>query len=50
MKTRFKVRSNDEIDCTGDVIKELTEGLMERDRLQHSLATLESLKVKLIEK
>ena len=34
---KIRVTSNDEIGYTGDVINEMTEGLKERERLQHSL-------------
>ena len=34
---KVKVTSNDEIGYTGDVINEMTEGLIERERLQQSL-------------
>jgi sigma-B regulation protein RsbU (phosphoserine phosphatase) len=34
---KVEVTSNDEIGYTGDVINEMTEGLMERDRMRHSL-------------
>ena len=34
---KVQVTSNDEIGYTGDVINEMTEGLMERDRMQQSL-------------
>ncbi len=34
---RVRVTSNDEIGYTGDVINEMTEGLIERDRMQQSL-------------
>jgi sigma-B regulation protein RsbU (phosphoserine phosphatase) len=36
-ESRVHVTSNDEIGYTGDVINEMIEGLMERDRLQQSL-------------
>jgi serine phosphatase RsbU (regulator of sigma subunit) len=35
--SKVRVTSNDEIGYTGDVINEMTEGLLERDRLQQSL-------------
>lgn len=35
--TRVKVTSNDEIGYVGDIINEMTEGLMERDRMRQSL-------------
>jgi sigma-B regulation protein RsbU (phosphoserine phosphatase) len=34
---KVRVTSNDEIGYTGDVINEMTEGLMERDRIRRSL-------------
>jgi len=34
---RVRVTTNDEIGYTGDVINEMTEGLKERERMQHSL-------------
>jgi sigma-B regulation protein RsbU (phosphoserine phosphatase) len=34
---KIRVTTNDEIGYTGDVINEMTEGLKERERLQHSL-------------
>lgn len=34
---KVQVTTNDEIGYTGDVINEMTEGLKERERLQHSL-------------
>lgn len=34
---KVKVTSNDEIGYTGDVINEMTDGLIERDKMRHSL-------------
>jgi sigma-B regulation protein RsbU (phosphoserine phosphatase) len=36
-KSRVQVTSNDEIGFTGDVINEMTKGLIERDRIRQSL-------------
>jgi sigma-B regulation protein RsbU (phosphoserine phosphatase) len=36
-ETRVRVTSNDEIGYAGDVINEMTEGLLERDRIKQSL-------------
>jgi len=37
-ETKVRVTSNDEIGYAGDVINEMTEGLMERDRIKQSLS------------
>ena len=37
LQTRVKVVSNDEIGVLGDAINEMTKGLIERERMQHSL-------------
>jgi sigma-B regulation protein RsbU (phosphoserine phosphatase) len=37
-EAKVQVTSNDEIGYAGDVINEMTEGLLERDRIKHSLS------------
>ncbi len=41
--SRVRVTSNDELGYTGDVINEMTRGLMERDRIRHSLSLAQEI-------
>ncbi len=47
---KIKVTSNDEIGYTGDVINEMTEGLIERDRMQQSLNLAKEVQQNLLPK
>jgi phosphoserine phosphatase RsbU/P len=47
-ESKVRVTSNDEIGYTGDVINEMTEGLMERDQLQQSLALAKEIQENLL--
>ncbi|MBI5582132.1 MAG: SpoIIE family protein phosphatase [Deltaproteobacteria bacterium] len=49
-ETKVQVTSNDEIGYTGDVINEMTEGLIERDRIKQSLALAKEIQQNLIPK
>lgn len=49
-ETKVRVTSNDEIGYTGDVINEMTEGLMERDRIKQSLALAKEIQQNLFPK
>ncbi|UCF92113.1 MAG: SpoIIE family protein phosphatase [Desulfobacterales bacterium] len=49
-ETKVRVTSNDEIGYTGDVINEMAEGLIERDRIKHSLALAKEIQQSLIPK
>ena len=46
--SRVKVTSNDEIGYTGDTINEMTQGLMERDRIQQSLSMAKEIQQNLV--
>ena len=45
---KVQVRSNDEIGYTGDVINEMTTGLIERDKMQQSLNLAKEVQQKLL--
>ena len=47
---KIQVTSNDEIGYTGDVINEMTEGLIERDRMQQSLNLAKEVQQNLLPK
>ncbi len=47
---RVQVTSNDEIGYTGDVINEMTEGLIERERMQQSLNLAKEIQQNLLPK
>ncbi|MBW2408351.1 MAG: SpoIIE family protein phosphatase [Deltaproteobacteria bacterium] len=47
---KVQVTSNDEIGYTGDVINEMTEGLMERERMQQSLNLAKEIQQNLLPK
>ena len=49
-ETKVRVTSNDEIGYTGDVINAMTEGLIERDRIKHSLALAKEIQQNLLPK
>jgi sigma-B regulation protein RsbU (phosphoserine phosphatase) len=49
-ETKVRVTSNDEIGYTGDVINEMTEGLMERERIKHSLGLAKEIQQSLFPK
>ena len=49
-ETKVRVTSNDEIGYTGDVINEMTQGLIERDRIKQSLALAKEIQQNLIPK
>jgi phosphoserine phosphatase RsbU/P len=49
-ETKVRVTSNDEIGYTGDVINEMTEGLIERDRIKQSLALAKEIQQNFIPK
>jgi sigma-B regulation protein RsbU (phosphoserine phosphatase) len=46
--SRVQVTSNDEIGYTGDTINEMTQGLMERDRIQKSLSLAKEIQQNLV--
>ena len=46
--SRVQVTSNDEIGYTGDIINEMTQGLMERDRIQQSLHMAKEIQQNLV--
>lgn len=46
--SRVQVTTNDEIGYTGDTINEMTQGLMDRDRIQHSLALAKEIQQNLV--
>jgi sigma-B regulation protein RsbU (phosphoserine phosphatase) len=46
--SRVQVTTNDEIGYTGDTINEMTQGLIERDRIQHSLALAKEIQQNLV--
>ena len=46
--SRVQVTSNDEIGYTGDTINEMTQGLMERDRIQQSLYMAKEIQQNLV--
>jgi len=46
--SHVKVTSNDEIGYTGDTINEMTQGLMERDRIQQSLSMAKEIQQNLV--
>jgi sigma-B regulation protein RsbU (phosphoserine phosphatase) len=46
--SRVQVTSNDEIGYTGDTINEMTQGLMERDRIQQSLYMAKDIQQNLV--
>ena len=46
--SRVQVTSNDEIGYTGDTINEMTQGLMERDRIQRSLSLAKEIQQNLV--
>ena len=47
-ESRVRVTSNDEIGYTGDVINEMTRGLMERDRIRQSLSLAKEIQQNLV--
>jgi sigma-B regulation protein RsbU (phosphoserine phosphatase) len=47
---KVQVTTNDEIGYTGDVINEMTEGLIERERMQHSLNLAKEVQQNLLPK
>ena len=47
---KVRVTSNDEIGYVGDVINEMTEGLIERDRMRHSLEVAKEVQQNFIPK
>jgi sigma-B regulation protein RsbU (phosphoserine phosphatase) len=47
-ENKVRVTSNDEIGYVGEVINEMTEGLMERDRLQQSLSLARKIQENLL--
>lgn len=49
-EAKVRVTSNDEIGYAGDVINEMTEGLMERDRIKQSLALAKEIQQSLFPK
>ncbi len=49
-ETKVRVTSNDEIGYAGDVINEMTEGLLERDRIKQSLALAKEIQQSLFPK
>ena len=49
-ETKVQVTSNDEIGYAGDVINEMTEGLMERDRIKQSLTLAKEVQQSLFPK
>ena len=49
-ETRVRVRSNDEIGYTGDVINAMTEGLIERDQIKQSLVLAKEIQQNLLPK
>jgi serine phosphatase RsbU (regulator of sigma subunit) len=46
--SRVQVTSNDEIGYTGDTINEMTQGLIERDRIQRSLSLAKEIQQNLV--
>jgi phosphoserine phosphatase RsbU/P len=46
--SRVQVTSNDEIGYTGDTINEMTQGLLERDRIQRSLSLAKEIQQNLV--
>jgi sigma-B regulation protein RsbU (phosphoserine phosphatase) len=46
--SRVQVTSNDEIGYTGDTINDMTQGLMERDRIQKSLSLAKEIQQNLV--
>jgi serine phosphatase RsbU (regulator of sigma subunit) len=46
--SRVQVTSNDEIGYTGDTINEMTQGLIERDRIQQSLSLAKEIQQNLV--
>ena len=46
--SRVQVTSNDEIGYTGDTINEMTQGLLERDRIQQSLSMAKKIQQNLV--
>jgi phosphoserine phosphatase RsbU/P len=49
-ETKVRVTSNDEIGYAGDVINEMTEGLLERDRIKQALSLAKEVQQSLIPK
>jgi sigma-B regulation protein RsbU (phosphoserine phosphatase) len=49
-ETKVRVTSNDEIGYAGDVINEMTEGLLERDRIKQSLSLAKEVQQSLFPK
>jgi sigma-B regulation protein RsbU (phosphoserine phosphatase) len=50
LHTRVKVLTNDEIGLLGDAVNDMTEGLIERDRMQHSLNLAKEIQQNLLPK
>jgi len=50
LQTRVKVVSNDEIGVLGDAVNDMTKGLIERERMQHSLNLAKEVQQNLLPK